>query len=87
MVTLAEEVLPRNSPLRDQPESAKKELAQSGVSPDKNPTASEAKAASPSFQWELDSIVLPAGGTTKTKDGITTSKPDLSARIHKPSQN
>ena len=87
VVTLAEEVLPRDSSPRDQPEPAKKEFAQSGVSPDKNPTASEAKAASLSFQWELDSTVLPAGGTTKTKDGITTSKPNLSARIHKPSQN
>ena len=87
VVTLAEEVLPRNSSPRDQSEPAKKEFAQLGVSPDKNPTASEAKAASPSFQRELDSTVLPAGGTTKAKDGITTSKPDLSVRIHKPSQN
>ena len=87
VVTIAEEVLPRNSPPRDQLEPARKDFAQSGVSSEKNPTVSEAKAASSSFQRELDSTVLPTGGTSQAKDEIAPLKPDLSARIHKPSQN
>ena len=85
VINLNEEALPRNSPPRGQPELAKEGFAPPGASPDKTTTASEAKTASQGFQQELDSTVLPTGGTTKAKDGITTSEADLPARTHRSS--
>ena len=79
VINLNEEVLPRNSPPRGQPEPAKEGLAPPGAFPDKTTTASEAETTSQGFQRELDSTVLPTGGITKTKDGITTSEADLPA--------
>ena len=79
VINLNEEVLPRNSPPRGQPEPAKEGLAPPGASPDKTTTASEAETASQGFQRELDSTVLPIRGITKAKDEITTSEADLPA--------
>ena len=78
-INLNEEVLPRNSPPRDQPESTKEGLAPPGASPDKTTSASEAETASQGFQRDLGSTVLPTGGITKAKEGITTSEADLPA--------
>ena len=77
VINPSEEVLPRNSPPRGQPRSTEAGLAPPGTSPDKPTTASEAETASQGFQQELDSTILPTGGTTKAKDGIATSKADL----------
>ena len=79
VINLNEEVLPRNSPPRGQPESAKEGLAPPGASPDKTTFASEAETASQGFQWDLDSTVLPTGDVTQAKEGITTSEADLPA--------
>ena len=77
VINLNEEVLSRNSPPRGQPESAKEGLAPPIASPDKTTTASEAETTSQGFQRDLDSIVLPTGGVTKAKEGITTSEANL----------
>ncbi|XP_030955975.1 paramyosin-like [Quercus lobata] len=76
---LNEEVLPHSFPSLDQPKLAKGGLASPGASPDKTTTASEAETASQGFQQDLDSTVLPTGGVTKVKEGITTSEADISA--------
>ena len=79
VINLNEEVSPHSFPPLDQPELAKGGLAPPGASPDKTTTASEAKTASQGFQQDLDSTVLPTGGVTKAKEGITTSEADLPA--------
>ena len=79
VINLNEEVLPRNSPPRDQPEPAKEGLAPSGASLDKTTTASEAETASQGFQRELNSTILPTRGTSKAKDGITNQPAVLPA--------
>ena len=77
VINLNKEVSPHNSPPRGQLEPAKEGLAPPGASPDKTTTASEAETASQGFQRDLDSTVLPTGGVTKTKEGLTTSEADL----------
>ncbi|XP_050241285.1 uncharacterized protein LOC126690203 [Quercus robur] len=79
VINLNEEVLPRNSPSCGQPGQTKEGLAPLEAFPDKITTALEAEAASQGFQQELDSTILPTGGITKAKDGITTSEADLPA--------
>ena len=74
-----EEVLPHSFPLPGQPESAKGGIALPGPSSDKTAIALEAETASQSFQQDLASTVLPTGGVTKDKEGITTSEADKSA--------
>ena len=74
-----EEVLPYSFPFPGQPESAKGGIAPPGPSSDKTAIASEAETASQSFQQDLASTVLPTGGVTKDKEGITTSEADKSA--------
>ena len=79
VINLNEEVLPHSFPPRSQPELAKEGLAPPGASLDKTTTTSEAETASQGFQRDLDSTVLPTGGVTKAKEGITTSEADLPA--------
>ena len=79
IININEEVPPRSPLSHGQPELAKKRLAPPGVSPDKTTTTSETETASQGFQWELDSTVLPTGGTAKTKERIANSEADTSA--------
>ena len=76
VINLNEEDSPHNSPPRGQPEPVKGGLAPPRASPDKTTTALEAETASQGFQRNLDSTVLPTGGVTKAKEGITTSEAD-----------
>lgn len=79
VINLNEEVLPYNFLPRGQPESAKEGLAPPGASPYKTTTTSGAETTSQGFQRDLDSTVLPTGGVTKAKEGITNSKADIPA--------
>lgn len=79
VINLNEEVSPHSFPPLGQPELAKGGLTLPGASPDKTTTASKAETASQGFQQDLDSTVLPTGGVTKAKEGITTSEADISA--------
>ena len=79
VINLNKEVSPHSFPPLGQPESAKGGLAPPRASPDKTTTASEAETASQGFQQDLASTVLPTGGVTKAKEGITTSDADTSA--------
>ena len=73
-----EEVLPPSLPPPSQLEPAKENTAPSEASLDKTAVASEAEVASQSFQQDLASTVLPAGGTAKDKEGVTTSEANKS---------
>ena len=79
VINLNEEVSPHSFLPRGQPELAKGGLAPPGASPDKTTTASEAETTSQGFQQDLDSTVLPIGGITKAKEGITTLEADIPA--------
>ena len=79
VINLNEEVSPHSFPPLGQPESAKGGLAPPGASLDKTTTASEVEIASQGFQQDLASTVLPTGGITKAKKGITTLEADKSA--------
>ena len=79
VINLNEEVLPRNSPPFGQLGPTKKDLAPPRAPPDKITPSLEAETAFQGFQQELDSTVLPTGGITKAKDGISTSEADLPA--------
>ena len=74
-----EEVLPPSLPSPGQPEPAKGNNAPPESSLDKTTTASEAEVASQGFQQDLASTVMPAGGATKDKEGVTISEADKSA--------
>ena len=74
-----EEVLPLSLPPPGQPELVKENIAPPEASLDKTAAASEAEVTSQSFQQDLASTVLPAGGAVKDKEGITTSEVDKSA--------
>ena len=78
-VNLNEEVLPPSLPPPGQPEPAKENNANSEASLDKTTAASEAEVASQGFQQDLVFTVMPAGGATKDKEGVTTSEVDKSA--------
>ena len=67
-----EEVLPPSLPPSSHPEPAKQNTAPLEASLDKTAAAFEAKVASQSFQQDLASTVLPAGGAAKDKEGVTT---------------
>ena len=71
-----EEVLPLSLPPPGQPKPAKGSIAPLKASLDKTATASEVKVASQSFQQDLASTVLLAGGASKDKEEITTSEAD-----------
>ena len=79
IININEEVPPRSPLSHGQPKLAKVGLAPSGVSPNKTTTTSETEMASQGFQRELDSTVLPTGGTAKTKERIANSEADTSA--------
>ncbi|XP_050251818.1 stress response protein NST1-like [Quercus robur] len=74
-----QEVLPQNLPPPSQPEPAKETNAPPEAPLDKTAAASEAEVASQGFQQNLASIVMPGGGATKDKEGVTTSEADKSA--------
>ena len=78
VINLNEEVSPHSFLPRGQPELAK-EGPPLRASPDKTTTTSEAETASQGFQWDLDSTVLPTGGITKAKEGITKPEADIPA--------
>ena len=65
------EVLPLSLPLPRLPELAKENTAPPEASSDKTAAA---EVASQSFQQDLASTVLLAGGATKDKDEVTTSE-------------
>ena len=73
------EVLPLSLPLPRLPELAKENTAPPEASSDKTVAASEAEVASQSFQQDLASTVLPAGGAIKDKGEVTTSEADKPA--------
>ena len=79
IVNLNEEVLPQSLPPPGQPELAKGGIAPPEASSDKTAVASEAGVASPGFQQDLASTILPAGGATKDKREVTTSEANKSA--------
>ena len=60
-------------------EPAKENNVPSEASSDKTAAASEAEVASQGFQQDLASTIMPAGGATKDKKGVTTSKADKPA--------
>ena len=66
-----EEVLPPSLPLSSQLEPVKENTAPPEASSDKTAAA---EVASQSFQQDLASTVLLAGGATKDKDEVTTSE-------------
>ena len=70
------EVFSPSLPPLGQPEPAKGNIAPPEASSDKTAAASEAEVASQSFQQDLASTVLLAGGATKDKEEVTTSKAD-----------
>ena len=74
-----QEVLPQSLPPPGQPKPAKEANAPLEASLDKTAVASEAEVASQGFQQDLASTVMPAGGATKDKEGVTTSEADKSA--------
>ena len=74
-----EEVLPLSLPPPGQPDPAKGDTAPPEASSDKTAAASEAGVASPGFQQDLASTVLPAGGATKDKGEATTVEVDKPA--------
>ena len=74
-----QEVLPQNLPPAGQPEPAKETNAPPEASLDKTAAASEAEVASQGFQQDLASTLMPVGGATKDKEGVTTPKADKSA--------
>ncbi|XP_030923469.1 golgin subfamily A member 6-like protein 6 [Quercus lobata] len=74
-----EEVLPPSLPSPGQLKPAKGNNAPPESSLDKTAVASEAEVASQGFQQDLTSTVMPAGGATKDKEGVTTSEADKSA--------
>lgn len=59
-----------------QQKPAKETSAPQGASLDKAAVALEAEVASQGFQQDLASTVMPAEGTAKDKEGITTSETD-----------
>ena len=79
VINLNEEVSPHSFPPLGQSKLAKRGLAPPRASPDKTTTTSEVETTSQGFQQDLDSTVLPTGGVTKAKEGITTSEADISA--------
>ena len=74
-----EEVLPVSLPPPGQLEPAKENNAPPEASSDNTAAASEVEVASQGFQQDLASTVMPAGGATKDKEGVTTSEADKSA--------
>ena len=74
-----QKVLPPSLPPPGQPEPAKGNNAPPEVSLDKTAAASEVEVAFQGFQQDLASTVMPAGGATKDKEGVTTSEADKSA--------
>ena len=68
--------MPLSLPPPGQPKPAKGSIAPLEASSDKTATASEVKVASLSFQQDLASTVLPAGGASTDKEEITTSEAD-----------
>ena len=74
-----EEVLPPSLPPPGQPGPAKENITPPEASSAKTATAFEAEVASQSFQQDLASTVLPAGGATKDKDKVTTLEADKPA--------
>ena len=71
--------MPPSLPPPGQPEPAKENIAPPKASLDKTAAASEAEVASQSFQQDLASKVLLAGGATKDKEEVTTSEADKPA--------
>ena len=71
-----EEVLPPSLPPPSLPKPAKENTAPPEASSDKTVAASEAEVASQSFQQNLASTVLPAGGAIMDKEEVTTSEAD-----------
>ena len=78
-VNLNEEVLPSSLPPPDQPDPVKEDTAPSEASSDKTTAASEVGMASPGFQQDLASTILPARGATKDKGEVTTVEADKPA--------
>ena len=74
-----EEVLPPSLPPPGQPDPAKEDTTPPKASSDKIVAASEAEVTSQSFQQDLASTVLPAGGATKDKGEVTTAEADKPA--------
>ena len=74
-----EEVLPPSLPPPDQPDPTKEDTTPPEASSDKTAAASEAEVASPNFQQDLASTILPAGGATKDKGEVTTAEVDKPA--------
>ena len=72
-------VLPPSLPPPGQPEPAKDDIAPPEASSDKTVAASKAEVTFQSFQQDLASIVLPAGGATKDKGEVTTAEVDKPA--------
>ena len=74
-----QEVLPQNLPPPGQPKPTKETNALPEASLDKTTVASEAEVASQDFQQDLASTLMPVGGATKDKEGVTTPEADKSA--------
>ena len=73
------EVSLQDPPPPSQQELAKETGASQEASLDKAAAVPEAKVASKGFQQDLASIVMPAEGVSKDKEGITTLEADESA--------
>ena len=79
IVNPSAEVLPQTLPPSGQPEPAKGGITPPGASSNKPAAASEAGVASPGFQQDLASTILPVGEATKDKEEVTTLEADKSA--------
>ena len=73
------EVLLPSLPPPGQSNPAKGDTAPPEASSDKTAVVSEARVASPGFQQDLASTVLPAKGATKDKEEVTTVEADKPA--------
>ena len=70
------EVQPQNPPLPSQQGPTKEPGASQEVPSDKAAVVPEVGAASQGFSQDLASIVMPADGASKDKEGTTTSEAD-----------